>query len=146
METDDSVRSKPRKSEECFSRECDACATEGLIKEATFFCPKCEERLCNSCESWHNKLKATRSHRVLPVTEAPQHLLTDNSITAESFRIPCDCGGESDLLYFCKNHETVVCSSCRSIKHWKCKISTVEYLSRKQNISERFDEITDKTD
>ena len=136
---------KQRESEECFPRECDACATDDLIREAKFFCPKCKEQLCSSCQTWHSKLKATRSHAVLPVAGVSQHTFTDQSIQPDSVRIACECGGESDMLYFCKTHETVICSSCKRIEHKRCKTSTLGHLSKTQIFSELFDEITSKT-
>ena len=136
---------KQRESEECFFRDCDACATDDLIREAKFFCPKCKERLCTSCQTWHSKLKATRSHAVLPMAGLSETTFTDQSFQPDSVRIACECGGESDMLYFCKTHETVICSTCKRIEHRRCKTLTIEHLNKKQNVSELFDEITSKT-
>ena len=117
-----------------------------LIREAKIFCPKCKERLCISCQTRHSKLKATRTHAVLPVAGVSQHRFTDQSskLISDSLRIVCEYGGESDLLYFCKQHNTVICSVCKRIEHRGCKTSIIDHLSKKQNVSELFDGLISK--
>ena len=46
---------------------CDACRLDGTIQEAKFFCLECNDYMCFNCETYHQKVKATRLHNLMSV-------------------------------------------------------------------------------
>ena len=53
--------------------DCDTCTLDGITKQAAVLFPECEEKLCESCEGWHQNSRMSRDHSVIlcviPVSE-----------------------------------------------------------------------------
>ena len=53
---------------------CSPCNYEGVKKEAKFYCPQCQDYLCDSCKSAHQKMSASRNHKVVAGSAMPRKL------------------------------------------------------------------------
>lgn len=121
----DGARSEKSSSEEGFKFECGPCGNDGVIIEAIHFCPDCKEYLCESCETSHNRMKITRNHTLILVSEMSAkesyvHVTDSNSLL-------CLCHRNENEIY-CKLHDEVFCSDCKAIKHRLCQTVFIEAM------------------
>ena len=136
----DSIGATGHGSEEYFTKECDTCKQDGIRKKAEVYCPTCEEKLCSQCLEWHKKSKASKTHEVQPVTSGKEQTATsqkhDNPM--ETIATLCSCNQKCEVSEFCKGHQELVCSTCASVKHRACKISTIAEMSRHESVAVTF--------
>ena len=104
--------------------ECSPCDYEGIKIVAIFYCPQCQDYLCDSCKSAHQKISASRSHKVVSGSSMPRK--QENKAHEEIKRnVQCACNGK-DIEFYCKDHNKVMCVDCKTLKHRNCKASTVD--------------------
>ena len=142
----DSVGATGRGSEEYFTDECDTCKQDGIRKKAVVYCPTCEEKMCNQCLEWHKKLKATKSHAVQPATIGMDQKATSQNpnSTMETIATICSCNQKCEVSEFCKDHQELICSTCASVKHRACKISTIDEMSRSESVVQTFSSMCER--
>ena len=111
-------------SDDGSSFDCSPCNYEGVKKEAKLYCLQCQDYLCDSCKSAHQKISATRHHKVVSGSEMPskQENKSNEGIKGE---VQCPCSGKGITIY-CKDHNEVMCVDCKTLKHRNCKTSTVD--------------------
>ena len=127
-------------SEECLVDECDTCKQDGKVTKADVYCPTCEESLCNHCMEWHKKSKASKTHEVQPVSRIKDETATTKTSVdiTTLFATLCTCNQECDVSLYCKEHQELVCSTCSSVKHRPCKITSINEICRDESIIETF--------
>ena len=143
MASGDSVGSTGHDSEEYFTQECDVCKQDGFSTQATIFCPDCEEYLCCKCQDWHKKLKASKTHKIQPVSErksSPGKV----QLMVKSMKNWCSCNQLKEVSEFCVDHHELACSVCMKIKHRSCEKATIEQMISVQSIVPAFNEISSK--
>ena len=145
MATDDCVGATGLNSEECYQYECDTCKLDGITKQAVVFCPECGEKLCESCEVWHKKIRASRDHNVIPVSEMASVTHKDAK-TAEIYKAVCSCSRQNEVDEFCEDHRELVCSMCSRIKHKDCHVQSIEKLSLEESLTGDFNDVSDNID
>ena len=115
-------------SNEKFEFECSPCKDDGLVREAKYFCPECSEYFCLSCESsLHGRLKATKSHKLLPASDSIK------SVPQKTAKLPimtCICNRDQAVEFVCDKHKCLFCSKCKILNHRKCKIVTIAEKSK----------------
>ena len=142
----DSIRATDIGSEECFAHACDTCRQDGIEKKADVFCPTCEENLCSHCLEWHKKWKAFKTHEVQPVSSRRSQISSsqDSHGTTMSFATLCTCNQKCEVSEFCKEHQEVICSTCASVKHRVCKISSIDEICMDESVVKTFNLTTEK--
>ena len=111
--------------------ECSPCKDDGLLRESRYYCPECSEYFCSSCEaSSHRRLKATKSHKLLPASEATK---TATQTHAKLAMMICACNRDTLVEFICDEHRCLICSECKNINHRKCKMNEVEEKSKSFN-------------
>ena len=103
---------------------CSPCNYEGVEKEAKFYCPQCQDYLCDSYKSAHQKMSASRNHKVVAGSAMPRKL-ENKSNEGIKGNVQCPCSGKYIEIY-CKDHNEVMCIDCKTLKHRNCKTSTVD--------------------
>ena len=106
---------------------CTACDYGGVKKEAKFYCPQCQDYLCDSCKSVHQNISATRSHKVVSgsiMPKKPERKATES--TKRYIKCPCS---EKDITIYCHDHYEVMCVNCKTLKHRNCNTVTIEEAS-----------------
>ena len=106
---------------------CTACDYGGVKKEAKFYCPQCQDYLCDSCKSVHQNISATRSHKVVSgsiMPKKPERKATES--TKRYIKCPCS---EKDITIYCHDHYEVMCVDCKTLKHRNCNTVTIEEAS-----------------
>ena len=121
MSSVDGVRFLYAASDKIITRPCGPCNYEGNEVEAVKFCDDCKELLCRNCADSHKKYKQFRNHKLVPVAQVPKH---DATAFTPSIVI-CDCNQNLEVSEYCENHSDVVCKTCTSIKHGKCKTQAI---------------------
>ena len=124
MASVDGSKSVYESSDDGSTFECSPCDYEGIKIEAKFYCPQCQDYLCDSCKSAHQKISATRRHKIVSGSEMPrkQENKPNEGIKGE---VQCPCSGKGITIY-CKDHNEVMCVDCKTIKHRNCRTSTVD--------------------
>ena len=104
--------------------ECSPCDYEGVKEVAKHYCSQCQDYLCDSCKAAHQKMSASRSHKVVSGSLMPKK--TENK-TNEGIKrgVQCPCNGK-DVTLYCKDHNEVICIDCKTLKHRNCNSSTIE--------------------
>ena len=106
---------------------CTSCDYGGVKKEAKFYCPQCQDYLCDSCKSVHQNISATRSHKVVSGSLMPKK--PERKATESTKRyIMCPCS-EKDITIYCHDHYEVMCVDCKTLKHRNCNTVTIEEAS-----------------
>ena len=106
--------------------ECSPCDYEGVKKEAKFYCPQCQDYLCDSCKVTHQKFSSTRKHQLVSGILMPvKHREHGNLDAPISRSVRCICTVKNITVY-CKDHNDAVCVDCKTLKHRNCKTLTIE--------------------
>ena len=143
MATADSIASVGRESEEAFDNECDACKLDEKICEAKYYCPDCEDYLCNDCENHHKKVKATRFHAIVSVDEMSK---TNSELKKrQAMKHLCPCSQNEEINYYCKDHDDCFCLLCKNVKHRRCRTAAVDEASSEASVIPVFTALADKT-
>ena len=104
--------------------DCSPCDYEGVKKEAKFYCPQCQDYLCDSCKVTHQKFSSTRKHQVVSgILKPTKH--RDTCHFNEPRAAQCICSG-NDMTIYCKDHNDVMCMDCKTLKHRNCKTTSVD--------------------
>ena len=112
------------------SLQCDFCRAKGDINKAYGFCLHCRKYLCVLCENHHGQLLS--GHELVYGTEMP------NEQKADTF-IRCKLHTKQAVEFFCEQHSCVFCKFCKSIKHSKCGVKTIQDALKGRNINEELD-------
>ena len=126
MSSADDTHSKQGVSEEPVPQICEPCNSEGREVKAVKVCDDCKEFLCHNCTDTHKKYNDLRCHRILSL---PQEFKSETTECTSSV-VLCDCSMILRVSDFCEDHGEVICSTCKSIKHMKCKTVTVDEKSK----------------
>ena len=135
MESVDGARSLRVASDEiCYTHTCDPCEYGGVRnKEALTFCDDCKEFICPACTRSHKGQRISRNHRLLNVGD-----LTDEqtAINTDSDMILCDCVQHSTVKSYCEEHNQIMCSYCKLLKHQRCQTISIEEKSQSYSETE----------
>ena len=128
-------------SDEIYDMVCGPCKTENLNKEARHYCEQCQEHLCDACQGAHRKLKATKNHNILSGRHMPK---ASGVAPRPACSVYCSCSQNQEVVLYCEDHDDVICDSCATVKHRRCKTFSVQNKSRSY-ATKKFDSIIDKT-
>ncbi|CAC5418664.1 unnamed protein product [Mytilus coruscus] len=93
---------------------CGVCEIQHKTTEAEYWCPECEQGLCPKCLNYHNALKSSRNHEVIPVENYKQ-------LSSSISRIQQHCPDHNrKFQIYCPQHESLCCPLCMSSNHSKC--------------------------
>ena len=128
-------------SDEIYDIVCGPCKTENVNKEAKHYCEQCQEHLCDACQGAHRKLKATKSHNIL----SGSHMPKASGVTPRpACSVSCSCSQNQEVAVYCEDHDDVICDSCATVKHRRCKTFSVQDKSRNYP-TKKLNSIIDKT-
>ena len=103
--------------------ECSPCQDDGVVREATYYCPECSEYFCSSCESsLHRRLKATKAHKILPANEITKDVVKKH---VKIQIMACACSRDNEIEFICDEHKCLICSECKIVNHRKCKTCVI---------------------
>ena len=103
-------------------------------QEATGFCEDCFEYLCSGCVETHKKgrILRTHAHNILQGKEMPRFTGSEED-AYEMCR--CKLGV---VRYFCKDHNIVICKTCKLYTHRSCRFADITNMSKDFSISREF--------
>ena len=128
-------------SDEAYDIVCGPCKTDNVKKEAKHYCEQCQEHLCDSCQDTHRKLKATKNHSIL----SGHHMPTSSDVIQRpACSVYCNCNQNQEVEVYCEEHHDVICDSCATVKHRRCKTFSIQDKSRSYP-TKKLDFIIDKT-
>ncbi|XP_066923887.1 E3 ubiquitin-protein ligase TRIM71-like [Clytia hemisphaerica] len=76
-------------------------------------CLDCVENLCENCVTAHERIRQTKSHRIVSFEEL-QNNTVDESIRCPSF---CKIHDREILKYFCESCDSAICRDCAIFEH-----------------------------
>ena len=112
------------------SLQCNFCRDKGNTNKAHGFCLHCGKYLCALCENYHGQFLS--GHELVYGSEMPKE---KNAKTI----IRCKLHTEQAVELFCKQHNCVFCKFCKSTKHSKCEVKTIQDALKGRNITEELD-------
>lgn len=112
------------------SQRCDPCSRRNEKAIAIRWCKECGEALCQQCEGFHRSMKYSQHHHLVSMDD-----LKTQPIKSTVSRPPCPDHEGTLLRFFCEDHNQVVCSSCVTIDHRKCRhVTTTAEAAQKQHV------------
>ena len=126
MDSVDGAKGVQVSSDESFSIDCDPCKYNQISKKAAAFCQECEEYLCEPCKTAHEKLKLTRSHKLLSGELMPPRSARQKAVLD---MVLCSCM-KNEVSVYCKEHCSLVCVNCGSLHHRRCQTSDIGDISK----------------
>ena len=135
MESMDGARYLHVASDEiCYTHTCDPCEYGGIRnKEAMILCDDCKEFLCPTCTRSHKGQRMSRNHRLLNVSDLTHE---QTAINTDSDLILCDCVQHSTVKSYCEEHNQIMCSYCKLLKHQRCRTISIEEKSQSYSETE----------
>ena len=128
-------------SDEIYDIVCGPCKTDNVNKQAKHYCEQCQEHLCDACQDTHRKLKATKTHNIL----SGHHMPKASGVTPRpACSVYCSCHQNRGVAVYCEDHDDVICDSCATIKHRRCKSFFIKNKSRSYT-TKKIDLIINKT-
>ena len=127
MDSVDGTKGVQVSSDKSFPMDCDPCDYNQISKKAAAYCQECEEYLCEWCKTAHEKLKLTRSHKLLsgelmsPKRSARKGAVLDTVL--------CSCM-KNEVDIYCKEHDSLVCVNCGALHHRRCQTSDIGDISK----------------
>ena len=127
MDSVDGAKGDQVSSDESFSIDCDPCDYNQISKKAAAYCQECEEYLCEPCKTAHEKLKLTRSHKLLSGELMPPKRSAGKRAVLDT--VLCSCV-KNEVAIYCKEHDSLVCVNCGSLHHRRCQTSDIGDISK----------------
>ncbi|KAK3108753.1 hypothetical protein FSP39_014829 [Pinctada imbricata] len=119
---------------------CTACERENETESAFSWCVNCSEALCNTCDRYHRKTKATKSHKLVNIDDHET-----NDIPLKFADVFCTEHPEKRIKAYCNDHSAVCCMTCVMLKHRKCdNVGSIEDAAEEMKQSNEVKEFEDK--
>jgi hypothetical protein len=91
---------------------CIPCARDGRKVAAIKYCVECDENLCSTCLSYHNRFPMMIGHQTL------DNLSSQKGKKRQDLpKQICDKHGGKLVDLYCSNHDSVGCSECVELDH-----------------------------
>ncbi|XP_071149180.1 E3 ubiquitin-protein ligase TRIM71-like [Mytilus edulis] len=107
---------------------CGPCSERHITKTSEYWCPECEEAICNDCQEHHKVLKATRSHELIPIDK---YISLPSCIT--DIQKSCYYHNEKYQQY-CVAHALPICFKCIK-EHQKCNVIPLDEVTHNAKTS-----------
>ena len=127
MDSVDGAKGVQVSSDESFTINCEPCDYNQITKKAAAYCQECEEYLCEPCRTVHEKLKLTRSHKLLSGELMPPKRSAGKKAVSDT--VLCSCM-KNEVYIYCKEHCSLVCVNCVSLHHRRCQTSEICDISK----------------
>ena len=127
MDSVDGTKGVQVSSHESFPIDCDPCDYNQISKKAAAYCQECEDYLCEPCRTVHEKLKLTRSHKLLSGELMPPKRSARKNAVLDT--VLCSCM-KNEVSVYCKEHCSLVCVNCGALHHRRCHTSDIGDISK----------------
>ena len=127
MDSVDGTKGVQVSSHESFPIDCDPCDYNQISKKAAAYCQECEEYLCEPCKTAHEKLRLTRSHKLLSGELVPPKRSARKKAVLDI--VLCSCM-KNEVSVYCKEHCSLVCVNCGALHHRRCRTSDICDISK----------------
>lgn len=126
------LQARELSSEQSNTGYCEACSSSQVteMNMATAYCIECEQKLCQTCEQDHKKLKASRRHSIVNIRD---------KFVEETSSANCDKHTDDPLRIYCLECKLLTCTMCYIVDHNSHKWSDVNEVAndfRKQMASD----------
>ena len=116
---------------------CSNCIETGASRPAKCFCSECDLALCGTCEGMHRKFAS--SHEIeltMYDNEGPE--------ADKQSVVRCSVHDGQETTLFCKDHELLICPTCKEDGHGECSVQTISEACEKTDVSLEMCEALDK--
>ncbi|XP_021359358.1 tripartite motif-containing protein 2-like [Mizuhopecten yessoensis] len=91
---------------------CEACQRVGESNPSVVWCTDCAELLCKQCRSFHERIKVSAKHRLVPSK--------DRGFGDAKVSENCPIHEGRPLDVYCLDHSSMCCGICVSVSHKNC--------------------------
>lgn len=102
---------------------CEPCSVIDQHVKACGFCEDCQEYLCQSCFSYHQRAKVSKHHQLLELDSMGNHSVS--TVQAEVCNEICSEHSHNIIEFFCPAHGALGCSVCIVLNHRSCDIDYI---------------------
>ncbi|KAK3576099.1 hypothetical protein CHS0354_032223, partial [Potamilus streckersoni] len=99
-------------------KRCDLCLKRKKETPAVFYCRECKKSMCAMCQEYHDDISACNKENILNLNTGSN--LNDIPIDL-SFLEMCSKHSNERIKFFCKDHNSIFCSTCGFLEHRKCE-------------------------
>ncbi|XP_045174400.2 uncharacterized protein LOC123535718 [Mercenaria mercenaria] len=133
---------------------CGPCLAFDKQEESCGFCMDCHEYLCKNCYIYHQRVKATKHHRLLDKDQMCKEDIPPNNSDVCTER--CSIHKNEVIKFFCPKHDELGCTDCMTLNHRACDLDYIpdkckdigdsrEYRDTIRKIEEKSNEVNDIT-
>jgi len=99
---------------------CDLCAKGDENIPAETYCPVCDEYLCTTCATTHQRSRSTRNHKLVDKESMPRKRSEKDQEYVSGY---CKDHPRELVKYYCPTHGDLLCGDCivSIITRAKCK-------------------------
>ncbi|KAK3576100.1 hypothetical protein CHS0354_032224 [Potamilus streckersoni] len=114
-------------------KRCDLCLKRKKETSAVFYCRECKKSMCAMCQEYHDDISACNKGNILNLNTGNN----SNDIPPNlAFMEICSRHSNERIKFFCKDHNTMCCSTCGFLEHRKCEtITTLDEMIKTFGIS-----------
>ena len=127
MDSVDGTKGVHVSSDKSFSIDCDPCAFNQISRKTAAYCQECEEYLCEPCKTAHEKLRLTRSHKLLSGELMPPKRSARKKAVLDT--VLCSCM-KNEVAIYCKENDSLVCVNCGALHHRRCRTNDIGDISK----------------
>lgn len=109
-------------SKEDLVDKCEPCSMIGQPMKAYGFCEDCQEYLCESCLSYHQRAKVSKQHQIRQLDSKGDHSVSTCTLQPEVCNEICSEHSHKLIEFFCPAHEALGCSVCIVLNHRSCDV------------------------
>jgi len=114
---------------------CDLCAEGDENIPAETYCPVCDEYLCTTCATTHQRSRSTRNHKLVDKESMPrQRSEKDKEYVSEY----CKDHPRELVKYYCPTHGDLLCGDCIVTNNHTCKMVVIANVSKGYGNSTEF--------
>ncbi|XP_045174399.2 uncharacterized protein LOC123535717 [Mercenaria mercenaria] len=133
---------------------CGPCLAFDKHEESCGFCVDCHEYLCKNCYIYHQRVKATKHHRLLDKDQMSEEGIP--STTSDVCTERCSIHKNEVLKFYCPKHDVLGCTDCMTLNHRACDLVYIpdkckdigdshEYTDTIRKLQEKSNKVKDIT-
>ena len=117
------------------AQHCDLCAEGDENIPAETYCTVCDEFLCTTCASSHQRSRSSKNHKLVDKESMPRKRSKEGQGNVSEY---CKDHPRELVKYFCPTHGDLLCGDCIVKNNHTCKMEVIADVSKGYGNSTEF--------
>jgi len=117
------------------AQHCDLCAEGDENIPAETYCTVCDEFLCTTCASSHQRSRSSKNHKLVDKESMPRKRSKEGQGNVSEY---CKDHPRELVKYFCPTHGDLLCGDCIVKNNHMCKMEVIAEVSKGYRNSTEF--------